>query len=510
MADPKQYDLIVVGAGFAGIIVAARIAEKGINPKTGDRLRIALIEAGPHLIKGKSRPGYGDPILRQLIPQILWEELGNGPMVESWPWPFGLKMVGGCSIHWGAHGHMPFDVDYENWSAMGIDWTKQSMKDAVDDVVQGLHVHNDPDEAFTKGERMFRESAQSMGLKMEAMPTPRKNCIYCGFHNDGQGCKYDAKGNSLWYLPTALANGVELIDNAEVKKLTIEKKGAGAIVTGVYYQKDGQTQEARADKVIVSCGAWGSPVLLAKSGYGPKEELGNDLIVENPNVGHNLDGDTSYSTHIMSDEPIKEAGRGTNGSLYFLNHDSNYKDGTGTVRVNTADLSSINWPNLTAISEFAPVFGKAHKDFMRKAITRLGAITIRFNRAPLNVKGRVNLRTGAHIYPGDPYIDKRMHEVRDVVIEICKKMGVKYSERFPATFKGQGGGHTNGTCRAGSDRRNSVINGDFESHEVKGLFVVDAGSYPRASINSGLFAALMGTWGARRIVATHFSRGVSG
>jgi hypothetical protein len=37
--------------------------------------------------------------------------------------------------------------------------------------------------------------------------------------------------------------------------------------------------------------------------------------------------------------------------------------------------------------------------------------------------------------------------------------------------------------------------------------VVDASSYPRASVNSGLFAAIMGAFGARRIVATHFSRG---
>ena len=80
--------------------------------------------------------------------------------------------------------------------------------------------------------------------------------------------------------------------------------------------------------------------------------------------------------------------------------------------------------------------------------------------------------------------------------------------RFPSTFKGRGGGHTNGTCRAGSDRRNSVINQDFESHEVKGLFAVDASSYPRAvSNNSGLTAGIMGAFAARKIVANYFSRG---
>ncbi len=507
MAQSRNYDLIVVGAGFAGLIAAARIAEKGINPRTGDRLRIALIEAGPHLLKGEQKPGYGNPLHRQIIPQILWEEFG---MLESWPWRFGLKVVGGCSIHWGAHVHLPHDVDYENWSAMGIDWTRENMKEAVDDIVQGLHVHADPEEAFTSGERMFREAARSFGYKVEPMLTTRKNCNYCGFHNSGHGCKYDAKGTSLWYLPTALANGVELIDRAAVQKVIIEKQGAGGIVKGVFYEKDGQVQEARSEKVLVSCGWAGSPVLLGKSGYGPKDELGNDVIVENDNVGRNWDGETNHKLPLYFTEPIKEAGRGTNSSLFFLDYDSNYKDGTGTLRISTADLSYIQYPHVSALSGFAPAFGKAHMDFMRTAVTRLGSISLKVARPPTHIKGKVNLRTGASTYPGDPYLDRRMQDAKGIAFEMAKKLGAKFPTKFPSTFRGRGGGHQNGTCRAGSDRRNSVINGNFESHEVKGLFVVDASSYPRSSINSGIFAAIMGAFGARRIVATHFSRGMGG
>jgi choline dehydrogenase-like flavoprotein len=504
MAAPGEYDLIVVGAGMAGIIAAARIAERGINPRTGDRLRVALIEAGPHVLKGKAKQGYGDPLNRKMIPQILWEEFG---MLEEWPWAFGLKAVGGCSLHWGCHVHLPFPEDYANWSSMGIAWTRDDMKEAVEDITKNFHVEADPEEAYTRGERMFREAAQAMGHRVVPVLTTRKNCIYCGFHNESHGCKYDAKATSLWYLPTAEVNGVELIDKAEVKKVIIEKQGAGGMVKGVVFEKNGVVEEARADKVIVSCGSWGSPVLLARSGYGPKDELGDSVIVENDNVGRNLDGDTSFRVAMYFPEPIKEAGRGTNSSIGFFIGDPNYTDGTGFVRISTAELSYINYPHISALSEFAPAFGRAHMDFMRTAVTRLGAISVLFNRAPLHVKGRVNLRTGAQSYPGDTYIDKRMQESKEVVFDLARKMGAKYSTRFPASFKGRGGGHTNGTCRAGNDRRNSVINGDFESHEVKGLFVVDASSYPRASVNSGLFAAIMGAFGARRIVATHFSSG---
>ena len=42
MPDTK-YDLAIVGAGFSGPILAAKIAEKGVNPRTGDRLKVALL-----------------------------------------------------------------------------------------------------------------------------------------------------------------------------------------------------------------------------------------------------------------------------------------------------------------------------------------------------------------------------------------------------------------------------------------------------------------------------------
>ena len=46
MAD-KKYDVAIIGAGFSGPILAAKIAEHGVNPRTGERLTIALLDAGP-------------------------------------------------------------------------------------------------------------------------------------------------------------------------------------------------------------------------------------------------------------------------------------------------------------------------------------------------------------------------------------------------------------------------------------------------------------------------------
>ncbi|MCH8818905.1 MAG: hypothetical protein IIB03_01120 [Acidobacteria bacterium] len=68
MAD-ENYDVIIVGSGMAGFLVAARIAEKGVNPRNGEPLNLALVERGPYL-PGTPRPGYGVPLRRRLFTNI--------------------------------------------------------------------------------------------------------------------------------------------------------------------------------------------------------------------------------------------------------------------------------------------------------------------------------------------------------------------------------------------------------------------------------------------------------
>jgi choline dehydrogenase-like flavoprotein len=66
MRAKDSYDCIIVGSGVGGSILAAHLAEKGVNPANGERLRVAMLEAGPYW-KGDPRPGYGIPLRRQMI-----------------------------------------------------------------------------------------------------------------------------------------------------------------------------------------------------------------------------------------------------------------------------------------------------------------------------------------------------------------------------------------------------------------------------------------------------------
>ena len=61
--------------------------------------------------------------------------------------------------------------------------------------------------------------------------------------------------------------------------------------TGVEFVRDGQLQQVRGERVILSAGALHSPALLLRSGIGPARhlaEMGIDCAVELAGVGENL------------------------------------------------------------------------------------------------------------------------------------------------------------------------------------------------------------------------------
>jgi choline dehydrogenase-like flavoprotein len=66
-----------------------------------------------------------------------------------------------------------------------------------------------------------------------------------------------------------------------------------------------------------------------------------------------------------------------------------------------------------------------------------------------------------------------------------------------------------GSCIVGTDRKNSVVNPHFESHDIEGLFICDASVVPRAASQG--YAGTVATvalFAASRIVDRHFKRGL--
>lgn len=520
MLREKLYDVIVVGAGFTGSIVAAKIAREGVNPSNGERLKVALIEAGPYY-KGKPQWGYGIPLRRQMfthIPQDMKQgERAGRPMFPGAIHPFTYMGVGGGSLQWGAKSNPPHEQDYEWWAReTGVDWTQENVRPAIEELLRLWNSHTVPDQLLGEYHFKFRDVVQSMGYKTGKIMIHKKNCIMCGGHVEGQPyCRYDAKMSTLLsHIPIAEDNGVEICPDTVVEKVLIEKQGAQWVSKGVWYRGYRETQpaqKAEAKKVILA-GFLGTIFLLYRSGYGPKDFLGDNLLVENPNVGSNMDGHLHPSvfgdvTGRFDGIVVKESGDQGFG-FYFLDD----KDSQGSERLyvlSGADTMPVSFmgPQTYALSDWAPEFGQKHKEWMRKKMWKYsGGPWIAYSHwsAP---KARLRPDGSWDFNFDHPAIQRRMKEKNELMRSILQRMGAKEVRETGRTgtrpFMGIVGG-----CRAGVDRKNSVVNPNFECHDISNLFVVDPMSIPRmySLWGGGTVAAIMATFAAQRIIANNFKR----
>ncbi|MBI4446195.1 MAG: GMC family oxidoreductase [Acidobacteria bacterium] len=497
----ESYDIVIAGAGTAGCILAARLAEHGVHPQRGERLKIAMIEAGPYW-KGENRPGYGHPDRRRVNSFINYE-MGSR---YNWPWPAAAKIVGGSVMHFGTFAvsqNCLFDDDYIAWQKeTGVDWTKENLREAVQETQQMRNLKPAPQELLTRGNRLFIDAARSLGVRLERMALARRNCLYCGRCDTDHFCKYDSKGTSQPYIDLAERLGVEIIPDAQIEKVVFEKNGATVKASGIACVRGGKPQEIRGSRIIVSCGYAGTPVLLLRSGYGPRDKVRGPLIVENPNVGSNLEGDVNYPVHALFSEPIKPPGGVSTGASYVL--EDGGPDGEARLIMQDHGMSVITYPHEAALHEFAPAFGRAHKEFMRDAITRIGFVYPFIQRTGL--KGAINA-DGVIDFPAeDARILKRLNGAIDLAHELLKKMGaVRISARRPRSLLPW---HMVGTCRAGIDPGNSVVNPHFETHDIENLFICDGSVIPRqGSTYSAMPVCVVAALAWRRIAARHFSRG---
>ena len=186
--DSDPYDVVVVGAGVVGIIVAAKIAQKGVRLRTKGRLRVALMERGPYL-KGTPRPGYGHPLRRRMFTNVMSEfregrrylmEVPQGPGgTYGYPIP-AASTVGGGSLHYGAETRDPHAVDYLAWQdETGVDWTEARMQSAGQEIHRMSSIHERPRQLVGQFCLEFGQAGRDLGFEVHPTYVAKRNCSVC-------------------------------------------------------------------------------------------------------------------------------------------------------------------------------------------------------------------------------------------------------------------------------------------------------------------------------------------
>lgn len=248
-SQKAEADAIVVGSGPGGATVARDLTKFG--------KRVVILERGDNKpIKGTFKQfakGCFTPGKSLLITQ---QALG---MVR------GLT-TGGSSICYCGSAFKPLVNMLQSYSI--------NISREVSEIYDELPTAPLSDELMPPAGQMFLKSARELGYDCHKMKKfiyqdkCRVGCELCSY-----GCPYDAKWNARFFINDALKDGAEIVNGAKVNKVIIENGKA----IGVEYSHKRKVHRIFAEKIVISAGGIGSPIILRKSGI---QEVGYDFFFD--------------------------------------------------------------------------------------------------------------------------------------------------------------------------------------------------------------------------------------
>ena len=488
-ALPKEFDVIICGAGTSGCTLAGRLAEAGLN--------VALLEAGDW----DTAPTVLDPgqWFMNLGTERDWGDIAvptesvNGRTIAS---HMGRVLGGGSSIN-ATIWVRPPRADFDGWAdiagdaAWGYDAALKLFKERIENW-QG------PDSQYRgKGGKVWVQTAsdplpiapamldavKNLGLIVNDDLNGKREEDIGGFALMNQIIRDGRRMNMAhaYLYPVLDRPNLTVLTNTFVRKLVIE----GGRVVGVRATRAGQEIELRANReVVLSQGAIRTPQTLMLSGIGARDDLAQHGIASAlhvPEVGRNFHDHILHGGCIWeSPEPMAHRNSGANASGFWKSNPELDRPDMNIVQIELPYASDV------IAKEYSPpgnawalcaglVDPKSRGDVRLTSAdpTVKPVVTANFLSDPQDVR---SLRTGIDLcrqIGNDsamaPWVKREVVPARDLD-EAAKTEFVKNGA---TTFF-----HQVGTARMGKDD-GAVVGADLKVKGIDGLRIVDGSIMPR-------------------------------
>ncbi len=286
-------NLVIVGAGTSGAVIAARATETSGN-------EVTLLEAGPDY-PGDLPPDLRDGKTNSMRRHDWGYRHAPNPSSPRFYYPRG-KVVGGSSAVNTCIALRGQARDYDEWAELGLpDWSFERCLPALRrlerDVDFGdrpehgedgpVPIRRHPPPELTPWSRAFFAAARALGHP-ECEDHNAEAPIGVGPHpmNKIDGERMSVARCYLTPLVRAREN-LTIRPNTLVRRVLFENRS----VRGLEVEVLGVVRELRASSVVLAAGAIHTPGILLRSGIGPRrdvERLGVDLLQDVPAVGRRL------------------------------------------------------------------------------------------------------------------------------------------------------------------------------------------------------------------------------
>jgi len=265
----ETVDVVVVGSGPGGAVVAKELTDAG--------LRVALLEEGPPFVPSEYRLDGGISMARTMREGGLRATVGTVmPTMQA------ICLGGGSLVNSAICNRAPEFVLDQWCERFALKHTRAAdLAPHYDAVGAVLGISPTPEEVQGRRNLLFRDGCDALGVDCEPISRNVRGCRGSG--ECFTGCRSRAKQSiDITYVPDALRGGASVWTSARVETVRTQGRRAtgveGRIVTP-FTGRPGHRFRIDARAVVLAAGCMATPVLLARSG---------DLANRSGQVGRNL------------------------------------------------------------------------------------------------------------------------------------------------------------------------------------------------------------------------------
>jgi choline dehydrogenase-like flavoprotein len=469
----ESFDYVVVGSGAGGAVAAHTLAKAGFS--------VAMVEEGPWIRTrdfGESVYDAFRHMYRDAGTQVC-EGRSYIPVIQG-------RCVGGSTVMNSAIAHRtPEDVLAEWHDRFGLrdHITSDALAPHFDALEHDLNVHAVADDVLGENNRLFLDEASAEGLPARKMHRYEKGCRGSG--RCVTGCPNAAKqGMNVSYVPWALTLGARIFCSCRVERVLVKDGRATGVLAHTTSDQGDEEAAARPTRtvrlharrgVLVAASTIQTPNILRRSGIRARA------------LGEHFQCHPGYGLGGVFDAPVTMSFGATQGA------ECTHLRKTERIKLETIsmapELAAVRIPGIgrelmrnfgvfSNLAVWAVVVraeaegtvrpGWGGRDKVKLSLTQPDIQRFRKGTAML---ARMMFEAGAReVWPGIyglPSVIRSIDEVR-LIDE------ASLDSRFWSFITT----HLFGAARMGVDPRTSVVGPDFQTHEAKGLYVVDSSVFP--------------------------------